>query len=479
MASVRSLDNALETATGAKITDDNGVTQIPDNGRILRNIIHGADTVMSHITHFYHLTALDYIATNYAGCPISGQAPWDPKDNTADMVSGTLATALILNYVEALNIRRETHRLAAYASGKQPCTPVLIPGGVTKVVDASLATNMQTVLTSVRYFIDNTYVPNVLTVAGAFSGTLLAGSAADGVGKGCGKYLAYGTFPNSAGTQFITGGFLNATAADTGSWTIAALDPANIQEHVKYSYYDEGVLGVYDKKHPSVGITKPLYGKAGAYTWLKAPRYQTGAGSANCNVAEVGPLARVLVNYVAGPAVWKTTVDAVLNSIGITPGATTIPLLRSVIGRHGARAIECKVVADEMVNWINTLSTTATTGETYRHRNIPKSSQTGYGLTEAPRGALGHWIKIDGGKITSYQAVVPTTWNTGPKDEYGQHGPMEEAIMGTVLTDDATGRTKIGRIVRSFDPCIACSVHIVSPDKKKVTKFEVVPPGCK
>jgi len=172
--------------------------QIPVQGNLLRNIIEGADLVMSHITHFYHLAALDYIATNYAGCPISGQAPWDPKDNTADMVSGTLATALILNYVEALNIRRETHRLAAYASGKQPCTPVLIPGGVTKVVDANLVTNMQTVLTSVRYFIDNTYVENVKTVASAFT-PLLTGSASRRVGKGCGKYLAYGTFPDSAG----------------------------------------------------------------------------------------------------------------------------------------------------------------------------------------------------------------------------------------------------------------------------------------
>ncbi|MEW6002722.1 MAG: nickel-dependent hydrogenase large subunit [Nitrospirota bacterium] len=340
---------------------------------------------------------------------------------------------------------------------------------------------MSNLLSTIRSFIDNTYIPTVKTVASAFSGDLLVGTAARGLGEGCKKYLAYGTFPTSSNTQFITGGFLNTDGLTTIAQFIAAgvtpLNPANIEEHITYSYYDPGVLDAYNMRHPSIGVTLPLYGKSGAYSWLKAPRYQTGTGSGNTHVCEVGPLARVLVNALAGPSVWFTTVKAVLDSIGLS--TANIPNLRSVLGRHAARAIECKVVADEMANWIGALSTTATTGETYRHRNIPTVTSTGYGLTEAPRGALGHWITISGTKIGSYQAVVPTTWNASPKDTYGQKGPIEQALMSmTGITDDATGRTRVGRIVRSFDPCIACAVHIVSPDKKKVSKFEIVPPGC-
>jgi len=473
MASVRCVDNALGfTQDAAGMTSvGTAATDIPVQGNHLRNLIEGADLVMSHILHFYHLAALDYI--NTTGTPVDSQAPWsNGKDNTADMVTGTLATALVLQYVTALDIRREAHRMAAYASGKQPCTPSLIPGGVTKVVDANLVTNMSSLLTGIRSFIDNTYIPTVVTVAQAFSGTLLVGSDADGVGRGCKKYLAYGTFPQADGSQALTGGFVNATGA--WPWTVTALDPANIREHIKYSFYDEGVLGVYDQLHPSAGVTKPLFGKADAYSWLKAPRYHVGT---DVHVCEVGPLARMIVNTVANVEPWASTVtNFITGTLGLplTTGVTNLP---SVLGRHAARALECKGTADLMAGWLGQLTTTATTGETYRHRNIPTATTSGYGLTEAPRGALGHWISISGTKVTSYQAVVPTTWNGSPKDETGQNGPIEQAIKGTLLTDDATGRTKVGRIVRSFDPCIACAVHIVSPDKKTISKFEVVPPG--
>jgi hydrogenase large subunit len=450
-------------------------TDIPVQGNHLRNLIEGADLVMSHILHFYHLAALDYI--NTGGTAVDNQAPWsNGKDNTADMVTGTLASALVLQYVTALDIRREVHRMGAYASGKQPCTPSLIPGGVTKVVDANLVNNMSSLLTGIRSFIDTTYIPTVVTVAQAFSGDLLVGSDAAGVGRGCKKYIAYGTFPQADGTQALTGGFADCTGPVSG-WTAVPLNPANIQEHIKYSFYDEGTLGVYNMLHPSAGVTKPLFGKANAYSWLKAPRYQTGAGSANTNVCEVGPLARMIVNTLAGVEPWATRVSnfiTVTLGLPLTTGLTNLP---SVLGRHAARALECQGTADLMAGWLAALTTTATTGETYRHRNIPAATSSGYGLTEAPRGALGHRISISGTKVTSYQAVVTKTWNGSPKDTYGQSGPIEQAIKGTLLTDDATGRTKVGRIVRSFDPCIACAVHIVSPDKKTISKFEVVPPG--
>jgi len=472
MASVRSLDKAYGyTGYG------DGPTLIPTQGRVLRNLIEGGDLVMSHITHFYHLTALDYINTNFAGCPLSGVAPWWPKDNTADMVGATAgltatANTLIGNYVQALNVRRDAHEMCAWMSGKQPCQPTFIPGGVTNVVTDAMTAAVTAKLAGVIDFINNTYIPDVKTVASVFSGNLLAGTAANGVGAGCKKYLAYGTFPNSAGALTIQSGFLDATGDyNTLAWTNATFDQANIKEHITYSFYDNGG-GAYDKLHPSVGVTTPKIGKAGAYSWLKAPRYETGG---NTHVCEVGPLARVLVNYVANNAAIVTPVNDFLTSTGLMGlgAGTCLNVLRSVLGRHAARAIEAKVVAEAMSGWIAELgAATSATGQTYRHRNTPKQA-TGYGLTEAPRGALGHWVGIKGKKISHYQCVVPTTWNGSPKDSLGQSGPIEEALKGTTVTSDATGRTAVGRIVRSFDPCIACAVHIVSPDKKTVTKFEI------
>jgi len=475
MASVRSVDAAFNFTT----TAGTGANQIPVMGNTLRNLIEGADLVMSHILHFYHLTALDYINTDTS--ILNGVAPWgNGKDNTSDMVTSGTANYLIGNYVQGLNIRRKAHELAAYIDGKHPCQPALIPGGVTKVVDANLKTNLMALLgdtanistansgTNIRSFIKYCYVPDVVTVAKAFSGSLLIGNEGDGVGAGCKRYLAYGTFPDAAGTKFISGGFLD-TSSD--AWVPATLDVDAITESVAYSRYDDGCEGL----HPSAGATLPspskINSKGAAYSWLKAPMY-------NGLVAEVGPLARVLVNYAANVEPWKSTVDSFLTSIGLASGtAGNVPNLRSVLGRHAARALECNAVADQMVGWINSLTTTGTTGETYRHRDIPRTG-TGYGLTEAPRGALGHWITINGKKIASYQCVVPTTWNARPRDINDNMGPMEHALSGinigtTAGTTAMSARIKTGRIVRSFDPCIACAVHVVSPDKEKVLKFEL------
>lgn len=480
-----------------------GDDQIPAQGNTIRNIIEGADIVMSHILHFYHLAALDYI--NTSGTAVDGAAPWaNGKDNTPDMVTGGLAQSLVLEYVTALDIRRKAHTLGCYLSGKQPCTPALIPGGVTQSLTnsatglAAITNSMTGMLSTIKSFIDNTYIPTVVAVAGVFSPTLLTGPASAGVGRGCKKFLAYGTFPQSNNTQALTGGFADCTGA-VGTWAAQPLHPANIEEHIVHSYYNEA-SGANNLLHPSVGVTDPAYGKSGAYSWLKAPRYNTsgaGAGAGTSNVAEVGPLARMIVNTLAHVEPWASTVNTFITGTLGLPLSVGYANLPSVLGRHAARALECQGIATLLPTWIADLATTTATGQTYRHRNLPTSTTnmnawrkghwteaqtTGYGLTEAPRGALGHWISVSGKKITKYQCVVPTTWNMGPMDTYGNNGPIEQALLGTAVpvgtaADAAMSRTKVGRIVRSFDPCIACAVHIVSPDKEKSIKFEVVPPG--
>jgi len=481
MASVRCVDAGMGYSSSNGFTvPGTGATNIPVQANYIRNLIEGADLVMSHILHFYHLAALDYINTDSS--MLSGVAPWgNGKDNTSDMVSNPTADVLVGHYVQALNIRRKAHEFAAHMSGKQPCQPCFTPGGVTNaVITTTLTGNLMTLLgdntslaasnsgTNIRSFIKYVYIPDVKTVAAAFSSQLLYTGTETDAGSGCARYLAYGSFPDSSGVPYLSSGFLDATAANTASWTLSPLDPSLITESVKYSKYDDSCEGL----HPSAGSTQPSPNKSGAYSWIKAPRY-------NGHSAEVGPLARVLVNAWSaalgnnGTQHWLTAVVSFLGSVGLN--TNHIPALRSVLGRHAARAIECDVIADKMVNWINALQTTSATGETYRHREIPRTG-SGYGLTEAPRGALGHWITIEGKKIANYQCVVPTTWNARPRDVNEEVGPIEKALEGIQLpndTESASARVKVGRIVRSFDPCIACAVHIVYPDKNKVVKFEL------
>jgi hydrogenase large subunit len=215
------------------------------------------------------------------------------------------------------------------------------------------------------------------------------------------------------------------------------LDMSSVTEGVKYSWYEDSPA-----KHPSQGETKPQFGKPGAYTWLKAPRYKG-------KVYEVGPLARVATTYAGGDQAIKGLVDSALAELKAPPSA-----LFSVMGRHLARAISAKVIVDNLEKWLLELKP----GEpTYAEYELPDAS-AGMGLVEGSRGALGHWIEIKDQKIANYQAVVPTTWNASPRDDGGNPGPIEQALIGTKVKDK-DNPFELVRIVRSFDPCLACSIH--------------------
>ncbi|GAH50655.1 unnamed protein product, partial [marine sediment metagenome] len=181
-------------------------------------------------------------------------------------------------------------------------------------------------------------------------------------------------------------------------------------------------------------------------------------------VYELGPLARMVVNYVQGDAKIKKLVDSVLSEFNAKPDS-----LFSVLGRHAARSLECKVVADAMADWVQELKPGEPIVAEYE---IPEESE-GAGLTEAPRGALGHWIKIKDKKIERYQVITPTAWNGSPKDDKEQPGPIEQAIIGTKIKNEENP-FEIVRIVRSFDPCLACAVHLVTAKGRELGKFKVV-----
>jgi len=478
---------------GARGDIDGYWTSIPANGNTVRNLIHGAEYVMSHITHFYALSALDFINTS----AYPGMSPWLPTYTVSDMLDGSTGTgkSLVLSYVTALDMRRRAAALGAMFGGRKPIQNAIVPGGVTTLMSSTypitpvatdydkfgpykLATtvnNYQTELNKIRNFINTTYIPDVLTVAGAYTKYWYSGTADT-------YLLSYGDFvTDTAGTLAIKRGILT-----TGAGTVA-FDQANIQEYAKYSHYQYTPL-VETGLHPFSGRTDP-YVDATSYSWLKAPRYND---SGTVRVCEVGPLARIAVTHYfggsptvsqAGTGVTALTLGALgatynvnnlvteaLGALGI--GATN---LWSTLGRHACRALEAKYVADAIYAWSGTLTANQ---PAYTYKKLSRQLSSGYGLREAHRGALGHWITIDGKKIAKYQCVVPTTWNASPKDDSDQRGAAEQALMGTRLgITQGDWVVNILRTLHPFDFCIACAVHVVGADGKELLKFAVGPDG--
>jgi hydrogenase large subunit len=399
----------------------------PDNGRILRNLVLGANFIMSHTLHLYHLAALDYINTE----GVVDMSPWTPRYDTPDMVTGPTAATLVGHYVQALEMRRKAHQMGAIFGAKVPCVSTFVPGGCTEVVTTHKISDFRALLTELRSFIDGVYVPDVLTVAGAFSDYF-------NIGVGCSNLLAYGVFAlDAAGTTKL---LPRGRCTDGVPGTV---NPAEITEHVKYSWYSS-LSGL----NPAVGETEPDLDKPGAYSWLKSPRYEN-------EVYEAGPLARMFVAYLAGEPTVVALVDYVLGHFGAPASA-----LFSVLGRHAARALECKFVADSMDGWLDELEVGAS-APVYNYSEVPDSA-TGVGLTEAPRGALGHWIEISDSKISRYQVITPTNWNASPKDDNDVKGPIEQALIGTPVAD-VDQPIEVLRVIHSFDPCLACSVHVIRP----------------
>lgn len=421
--------------------------KIPDNARIIRNLIQGAHVAQDHVLHFYHLAALDYVditdVAKYEGKnsdlnsvkDFIGRGelgPFVPRYEGDYRLPPELNQQATAHYLEAFEIRRIGQEMVSIFSGKIPHSVGIVPGGVTTTPTVDMIISFLWKLKKLQDFIDNTYIPDVLAVAGAYPDYCE-------IGVGCKNLLSYGAYDLEGNdpdyTQRKRLFNQGVTSADLKP---GKLDITKINESVRYSWYQDSSSG----RHPNRGETKPEYGKEGAYSWIKAPRYDG-------KVYEVGPLAKVAVNYANGDPVIKNLVDSALAQLKAPPSA-----LFSVMGRHLARALSAKFIADNLEKWLLELKP----GEpTFVEYTIPEEAM-GVGLTDASRGALGHWIEIKEQKIVNYQCVVPTTWNASPRDDAGNPGPMEQAIMGTKVKDK-DNPFEIARIVRSFDPCLACAIH--------------------
>ena len=421
--------------------------KIPPNARIIRNLIQGAHVVQDHILQFYHLAALDYV-------DITDVAKYDGKDSNLNSVKDFISRGELgpfvpryegdyrlppdinqqatAHYLEAFEIRRTGHEMVSIFSGKIPHSVGIIPGGVTTTPTIDMITSFLWKLRKLQDFIDNTYIPDVLAVAGAYPDYCE-------IGAGCKNLLSYGAYDLEGKEPGLTlRKRLFKQGTTSADFKPGNLDTNKITEGVTHSWYEDYPNG----RHPSQGETKPEYGKKGAYSWVKAPRYDG-------KVHEVGPLARIAVTYAHGNLIVKNMVDSALAQLKAPPS-----VLFSVMGRHLARALSAKLTIDSMKKWLLELKPGESTFVEY---SIPEEG-TGVGLTEAARGALGHWIEIKNKKIANYQCVVPTTWNASPRDDNGNPGPIEQAIIGTKI-QDKDNPFEIVRIVRSFDPCLGCAIH--------------------
>ncbi len=501
IASIRAVENAI------------GATP-PPNARLLRNLIMAAQTVQDHVVHFYHLHALDWVdivnaldadpaktstlAQSISNWPLSSATYFSGvRDRIEAFIQrgqlGIFANGYwghpayrlppeanlmaVAHYLEALDFQRRFIKIHALLGGKNPHLQSFLVGGMATPVDpdSQSALNMDTIAALDKLvaegldFVSRVYIPDVLAIASYYKDWA-------SIGAGVGNYMAYGDYPedDSENSQlFLPRGIIH----NRDLTKLDAVDQAKITEQVAHSWYDYSI-GDDKALNPFQGETSPHYtgpkppyqrlDVAQKYSWLKSPRYDGAA-------MEVGPLARMLVAYGAGrPAGVKILVDKVLTTLGVGPAA-----LFSTLGRIAARAVETQVLVESMGRWVQDLADNMARRD-YRIQDNSKWDPSGWprdclgvGFLEAPRGALGHWVHISNGSIVNYQCVVPSTWNAGPRDASGNPGPYEAALVGVPVAKPEQP-LEILRTVHSFDPCMACGVHVVDATKREMARVRVM-----
>ena len=398
---------------------------------------------------------LSLFASGYWGHPAYGLTP---EENLI----------AVAHYLDALEWQRDVIRIHAVLGGKNPHPQTFVVGGMAtpldlnspQAINAERITFLRERLATMRTFVQQVYIPDVLLVASAYPEWTR-------IGGGTKNFLTYGGYGSGPIGDTASYLFPRGIIQDLDLTTVRPLDQAKITEQVARSWYsyDEGDQAAL---HPYKGETNAKYTGPEPpyqwlytdrkYSWLKAPRYDG-------QVMEVGPLARALVAYAAGVPAVKQSVDATLKKLGATPAA-----LYSTLGRVAARALESEIVMSRLEGWLDQLERNLNSGDTriadtakWAHSSWPQSAR-GFGPHEVPRGALGHWVEIQNGLISRYQAVVPTTWNASPRDAQGQPGPYEQALVGTPVADPSRP-LELLRTVHSFDPCLACAVHVLDAER--------------
>lgn len=497
IASIRAVENAL----GIKI---------PPNAEHIRNIIMGIQNVQDHVIHFYHLHALDWVditsalkadpvrtaslAASISDWPLNSatyfkgvqdklnafvakgrlgpfaNGYWGHSAMKLPAEANLMATA---HYLEALEWQKDVIRIHAILGSKNPHPQTFLVGGMAIPIDldsqnalnADKLAEISRLLEKSKNFVEKVYIPDLLAIASFYKEWAA-------IGGGVGNYLSYGEFPDPAnGKQFFPPGII--LGKDLSK--VHPIDQKKIAEYVDHSWFEYSG-GQGKGAHPWEGETeakytgpKPPYKNLDTdrkYSWVKSPRYEE-------RPMEVGPLAKLLVAFASGHQETKDAVTLVLKHLNVGPEA-----LFSTLGRTAARGIDCLITAQQLPVWLQQLEDNVGKGDLRIHEQSKWDPATwpaeaaGYGWHEAPRGALGHWIKIKDKQILNYQAVVPSTWNASPRDHKGQRGPYEEALIGTPIADP-NRPVEILRTIHSFDPCLACAVHVLDATGNEIVRVQV------
>lgn len=501
LASCRAVEDALKV-------------NIPKNAELIRNLMFCAQMVQDHVIHFYHLHALDWvdvvsalkanvedtskIARSISTWPKTSSAYFAAVQNRVKgfVESGQLGIfangywghkayklppevnlLAVAHYLEALEWQKEVIKIHTIFGGKNPHPNYLVGGMPCSInleevsaINTERLNHVGALIKEAIAFVEGVYIPDLLAIAGFYKDWA-------GIGGGLPNYLSYGDLPTMGFNQpdsfkLPRGVILNRNLNDV--LDVNPRDTEEIKEYIAHSWY-KYEKGDAEGLHPWAGETefnytgpKPPYdflNVDGKYSWLKTPRWKGHA-------MEVGPLSRMLVAYAKGVPEVKDTVGLVLGKLNVP--AT---VLFSTLGRTAARGVECLVVAHWMQGFYDDLMANVKSGDTktftqekWEPETWPVSCE-GVGLTEAPRGALAHWIRIKDQKIDNYQLVVPTTWNGSPKDPDGKRSAFEESLIGTPVADPDQP-VEILRTIHSFDPCLACSVHLYDPEGRHLHQIQ-------
>jgi hydrogenase large subunit len=497
IASVRAVENAIDL-------------EIPKNAQYIRNLILAAHALHDHIVHFYHLSALDWV-------DVTSALKADPRkaselaetisewrgNSTREMAavkarleqlvgSGQLGIftngywghpamklppevnlLAVSHYLQALEYQRKANQVVAILGSKTPNIQNLAVGGVANAInlDNEATLNMtklyqvKSLLAEVARFVEQVYIPDVVAIGSMYPEWL-------GYGAGVTNYLAVPDLPlDAAGTEFdLPGGTIVDGDVNTVKTFSGFGDPefeANVSESIARAWYDGDWT-----RHPYDEDTVPSYSEYdadGKYSWVKSPRWQG-------RPMQVGPLAQVLIGYASGHEPITRRLEAALATASSLAGTRLGPeVVHSTLGRHLARAIRAGVIAEVAGKHWQLLAENIGSGDTdiFNPPVFPKGEVRGFGFHEAPRGTLSHWVVIEDGKIKNYQAVVPSTWNAGPRDEKGQLGPYEASLIGNPVADSERP-LEVVRTVHSFDPCLACAVHTLDVDGQEVSRVKVL-----
>jgi len=501
---------------------------IPKNARIVRNLIQGALYVHDHVVHFYHLHALDFVdvvsalsadpaktaAEARKWATVAGTTPFIDGESEFKAIQERVAKFVkqgrlgifgngywgnphykltpeqnligVAHYLLALDVQRDMAKMQAIFGGKNPHPQSIVVGGVTCVQDiqnpARLALFKSLLLEGTK-FVKQAYLPDVYMAGTMYAGEatdskatfseLVGGKGVGGTGGGLLNFMSYGDF-RLDDTGFYKSALLFPKGVVMGGdiSKVLPLDEEKIMEDVTHSWYKG------DKPlHPYEGQTIPEYtgldrrenGDAylktkEKYSWIKSPIYNDAR-------VEVGPLARMVI----GVASKDERITKYVTNF-LKRGNLPVTVLFSTVGRTAARAVETELMADVMVEWIDELAKNVLSGDkstwTEFDFDAVSVSAKGRGMAEAPRGALGHWVRIENGKVANYQAIVPSTWNAAPRDHKNRLGAYEASLIGTKVANPEQP-LEIIRTIHSFDPCIACAVHVVDTKGKELAVYKV------